>query len=76
MRNKEDSDYQLTKEVEADKEAADTLEFVFNEYGQYSAWGLRNKTHDEKPWKETTINTIISIDLIKEFFKEEVVEVE
>ena len=72
----EDSDYQLTKEVEADKEAADTLEFVFNEYGQYSAWGLRNKTHDEKPWKETTINTIISIDLIKEFFKEEVVEVE
>jgi uncharacterized phage-associated protein len=26
------------------------LDDVFNYYGQYSAWKLRNMTHDEAPW--------------------------
>lgn len=73
---KNDSDYEMIKNIETDKEVADTLEFVFNEYGQYSAWGLRNMTHRERPWNETDINGVIKTDLIMEFFKEEVVEVE
>ncbi|SFF67982.1 Uncharacterized phage-associated protein [Clostridium cadaveris] len=72
----DESDLALLAKVEERKEVADTLEFVFNEYGQYSAWGLRNMTHQERPWKETNLNNIISKDLIREFFSEEVVEVE
>ena len=30
------------------------LEDVFDVFGQYSAWALRNKTHNEKPWLEAT----------------------
>lgn len=69
------NDYDLTISVQNEKCVADTLEFVFNEYGQYSAWGLRNMTHDERPWKETPLQNIININLIRDFFREEVVEV-
>ncbi len=69
------NNYELTIKVQNDKKAADTLEFVFNEYGQYSAWGLRNMTHNERPWKETPLQNIIDVNLIKDYFREEVVEV-
>lgn len=71
----EDDDYRITIDVQNNTKAADTVEFVFNEYGQYSAWGLRNMTHNEKPWQDTPINDVIDVGLIKEFFLEEVVEV-
>jgi len=29
------------------------LNDVWNAYGQFSAWKLRNMTHDEAPWKNT-----------------------
>jgi len=32
---------------------ASILEQVYQEFGQYSAWKLRNMTHEETPWKET-----------------------
>ncbi|MCP3405658.1 DUF4065 domain-containing protein [Bradyrhizobium sp. CCGB01] len=32
-----------------DREA---LEDVFEYYGQFSAWKLRNMTHDERPWAD------------------------
>lgn len=44
------------------------LESVYTEFGQYSAWKLRNMTHEEEPWKQTKKNNIISNDLIKSFF--------
>jgi len=55
------------------------LEDVFNTFGGYSAWGLRNKTHEETPWLSTTkngkiMNGIISRDLIKDYFKENYIE--
>lgn len=51
------------------------LEAVFDVFGQYSAWGLRNKTHSETPWLETTkngqrLNGIISRESIKKYFEE------
>lgn len=35
------------------------------------AWTLVEKTHDEKPWKETSTNEIISKVSIKKFFNNE-----
>lgn len=60
--------------VYIDSEATNILEQVYNEFGQYSAWGLRNMTHNERPWQETKQNDVIKLELIKEFFKETYVE--
>lgn len=42
-------------------------------YGQYSAWRLREMTHDEAPWKDNykpdTMNLEIPQDGMREFFK-------
>lgn len=74
--NNEADDYEIITELENDSMAIDTLEFVFNEYGQYTAWALRNMTHQERPWIETNINDVIDRCAIKEFFQQEVVELE
>lgn len=44
---------------------------VFRVYGQYSAIGLMNLTHNEIPWKTTPIGhgNIITKDKLKLFFK-------
>ncbi|MCU0432710.1 MAG: DUF4065 domain-containing protein [Bacteroidia bacterium] len=38
-------------------------------YGQFSAWKLRDMTHNEYPWLVTPRNEEIRRDLIYEFFK-------
>ena len=49
------------------------IEDVFNLMGQYSAWRLRDKTHQEDPWKNNYIkgkkNIKIPKDDIKKYFK-------
>ena len=55
------------------------LNQVYERFGQDSAWGLREKTHRERPWLEATENgTVlkkkISRDTMKEYFKENYVE--
>lgn len=57
-----------------DPETEGILEEVYNYFGQYSAWKLRNMTQEERPWKETEINDIIDTGLIKDYFLEEYVE--
>ena len=44
---------------------------VYNVYGEYSAIGLMNLTHQEAPWKNipTGIGNIISQKALEEFFK-------
>lgn len=49
----------------------DLLTQVYNIFGQYSAWKLRNMTHNETPWQETAQNAVIPIEKIKEYFKKE-----
>lgn len=44
---------------------------VYDIFGQYSAWKLRNMTHEETPWKSTLSNGVISHPVIKEYFKKE-----
>lgn len=50
------------------------LEEVYDVFGQYSAWKLRNMTHDETPWQVTKKNDVIPNEIIKEYFKENYIE--
>lgn len=45
------------------------LDEVWNVYGQFSAWKLRNMTHEEPPWKETPRGGEISHDSMRCYFK-------
>lgn len=44
------------------------LKDVYGIFAKYSAWGLRNMTHQEAPWKDTPLNKEIPIDSIKKYF--------
>ncbi len=59
---------------EYNEETNGILEEVYEYFGQYSAWKLRNMTHEERPWKETNLNEEISPEVIRDFFLEEYVE--
>lgn len=61
-----------TKKV--DNETQAILKEVFDVFGQYSAWRLREMTHEEAPWKETDRNDVIDCGKIKDFFKKEYIE--
>lgn len=50
------------------------LEEVYDVFGQYSAWKLRNMTHEETPWQNTRKNDCIPNELIKEYFKANYIE--
>lgn len=52
------------------QEESSILESVYEEFGQYSAWKLRNMTHKETPWLSTNKNEVIRLDVIKKYFKE------
>lgn len=56
-------------DIIADSDAELLLE-VYEEFGQYSAWKLRNMTHEETPWKSTKLGQIIDTDLIRDYFTE------
>ncbi|MGY4490656.1 Panacea domain-containing protein [Pseudomonas sp. TE3610] len=53
------------------------LDEVYEFYGQYSAWRLRQLTHDETPWKESYqsgSNQVISQSLMTRFFRTQIVQ--
>lgn len=53
-----------------DKQAQELLDEVYSVYGQYSAWKLRNMTHEEPPWIEAKKSgKAISNASMKEYFK-------
>ena len=56
-----------------DKQTTELLDEVYQVYGQFSAWKLRNMTHDEPPWSETPAGGEISRDLLREYFKTQLV---
>lgn len=58
--------------VKIDNETENILEEVYENYGQYTAWKLRNMTHEEEPWGTTARNDIITKEKIKNFFKTKV----
>ena len=54
-----------------DEQTKELLNDIFEVFGQFSAWKLRNMTHTEPPWKDasTCANEIISHESMKEYFK-------
>ncbi|WP_179874437.1 Panacea domain-containing protein [Bacillus sp. AFS002410] len=69
-----EDDLNIFKHVQSKEVTRNVLEVVYEHYGKYSAWHLRNMTHDERPWLETQLNDVIDKDLIREFFEAEVLE--
>lgn len=61
--------------VTIDNDTSSLLEDVYKVFGKYSAWGLRQMTHEETPWQTTEINCVIDPDVIKKYFKENYVTV-
>lgn len=58
---------------DVDEETAEFLGLVWNTYGKFGAWQLRNMTHEEPPWKknwrgERERDVVISNDDLREFF--------
>lgn len=46
-------------------------------YGQYTAWKLRNLTHEESPWKDAYAQgsgTTISLEAMQTYFRENLIE--
>lgn len=50
------------------EDAAMFLKEIHNYFGQFSAWKLRNMTHEETPWAETTRDDVIDHTSLKCFF--------
>lgn len=48
------------------------IEEVYSVYGQFSAWKLRNMTHEEAPWVNTGRNEIITNQVMQEYFSTQV----
>lgn len=62
----DDFDWDDFRDIEGD------LMRVWNTYGKYEAWALRNRTHREAPWKSTFEDgkkyLVISQDVMRDFF--------
>lgn len=51
------------------KDEVDHIEEIFDVFGQFSAWKLRNMTHEESPWLKNEAEAgIISKRDLKEYF--------
>lgn len=59
--------------ITQDSIALEILNETINIYGIYSAWALREKTHNETPWLETENSKIIEDDKMIKFFKHSLV---
>jgi len=51
-----------------DAETREFLDEVYSVFGQFSAWKLRQMTHDETPWREANDNGPVSLPSLKRFF--------
>ncbi len=52
---------------------ATILDEVYSVYAQFSAWKLRNMTHDESPWKDTIKSQEITNASLFDFFSTQLV---
>lgn len=56
-----------------DAEAREAIEEAYGVYGQYSARGLRNLTHEEAPWRDTPIGETIAREALHRYFADHLV---
>lgn len=68
--NEPDEDYNTNFDMKTES----LLREVYDTFGIYSAWKLRDMTHQETPWKETKINNVIDLGSIKTYFQENYIE--
>ncbi|MFC1736958.1 Panacea domain-containing protein [Candidatus Hydrogenedentota bacterium] len=52
-----------------DKPTVELLDEVYEVFGQFSAWKLRNMTHEEPPWKDTPMGGVITCPAMKKYFE-------
>jgi uncharacterized phage-associated protein len=53
------------------------LNDVYLSYGQYTAWKLRDLSHEESPWKDAYARgsgTVITPDAMKSYFRENLID--
>jgi uncharacterized phage-associated protein len=50
-------------------EVRELLDAVYRVYGQFTAWKLRDLTHEEPPWRDTPRNGEIDRQSLREFFQ-------
>ncbi len=63
--------------IELPQDEDELFREVMEEYGQFSAIKLMNMTHEELPWKRTFSENPqgeISYELLKEYFKTQIIE--
>lgn len=51
-----------------DDQERSIMQEVYNIYGQFSAWKLRNMAHEEPLWQNTKIGDVIPIGRLREYF--------
>ena len=69
----------IINKIEDDKKAYEALCATYDNFAIYTAWQLRNMTHENgTPWLETITkqgeNAVINNELIKDYFLENIVE--
>lgn len=72
--------FELPREAFASAEEHDRtkalLDEVYDVFGQYSAWKLRNMTHEEQPWKAAyreNANREITHEALRDYYRDYVV---
>ena len=70
-----DPDYVPT--AEPTPAQVELMQEVFDVYGQFSAWKLRDMTHEETPWREASRANVdeISPEAMKDYFKQQLTSV-
>lgn len=56
------------KKADLSKETLNYIKRIWNLFGQFSAWKLRDMTHQESPWKDTKQSEVITHDKMIDFF--------
>ena len=52
---------------------SELLDEIYTVFGQYSAWKLRNMTHEEPPWRDAyDTSVVISHESMKKYFKTQI----
>lgn len=66
---------EIVRKIEENNKAREALELVYNSFAIYTAWQLREMSHEKGgPWDKTPKNEEINIETIKEYFKKEIIE--
>ncbi len=67
---------EVVDEIERNEKVKNILEFVYDNFAIYTAWQLREMSHVKGgPWDQTIRNEEIDTEVIKDYFRKEVVAV-